>query len=653
MAELDRDRYFEREREWNKRHPPPRTSSSLSSHSNHSHTHPSRPPSVTAYATPTLASLQRERPNSRLSGASSPAGSQASHDSLRDPEEVEEEREVTHERERNWNSPQPKWNTTRHHSHGSNGNQVTSPSVHLSQSKNGTSLRASSSLPHLTPEAQRKGSPTVVKSHSHKGKVDSVLDAPTSVRSPQGAVPSSPSNGGEASPSTTPLKLAAASRFGWGFSRSHQLSPFDLESSPKRGGHSNKEPDSSHHHTPTISSPSRTPSSRPSSRASGVNRSSLIPVASTSKRNGLFNSGSFASSTPKADDEEKFKKGHRKRSMEFTDSVGSIHPHTSIHDAFGDEDMVLASDEESVSEFAPRSTTPDTRPSNSFPEDPPSETETEVLVSPPSSPPRQRSPVQTPGVSSNDEARLHRALASTSATSFRPPTPDSPLDTSQPQEQTMPSSFTPPGTPPMSSPTPQDEFSSEVIPTFALTTPPRRLSSSTSILDVRTPSPPHDLSNLSVLPSSSEDEAEIREADVTPVRVDEDGLANPNYTAMKTPRPPGAWAATPIPPKHPRETSPPPTSSELAPTMSSTPLPRANSEPERNSKTEAPAGNGLLTPISLSVPCDLSSSTHPGTPWCMDAHPKSTHNSEWTEWFCRSVPVWFYRKEKEHSQSTL
>lgn len=352
-------------------------------------------------------------------------------------------------------------------------------------------------------------------------------------------------------------------------------------------------------------------------------------MPSTSKRNGLFNSGSFASSTPKANDEEKFEKGHRRRSMEFTDSVGSIHPHTSIHGAFGDEDMVLASDEESVSEFAPRSTTPDTRPSNSFPEDPPSEAETEVLVSPPSSPPRQHSPVQTPGVSSNDEARLHRALASTSATPFRPPTPDSPLDTSQLQEQTMPSSFTPPGTPPMSSPAPQDESSSEFIPTFALTTPPRRLSSSTSILDVRTPSPPHDLTNLSVLPSSSEDEAETREADVTPARVDEDGLANPNYTAMKTPRPPGAWAATPVLPKHPRETSPP-TSSELAPTTSSTPLPRTSSEPERNSKTEVPAGNGLLTPIpslSRANSLPLRTPAPPGA-WMLTPNQPTTQNGQ-------------------------
>ncbi|KAG1770603.1 hypothetical protein EV702DRAFT_1202371 [Suillus placidus] len=311
-----------------------------------------------------------------------------------------------------------------------------------------------------------------------------------------------------------------------------------------------------------MSLPSLTPSLRSSSRASGVNRSSLIPVPSTSKRNGLFNSGNFASSTPKANDEEKFKKGHRKWSTEFTESVGSIHPHTSIYGAcLG----MRICDEESVSEFAPRSTTPDTRPSNSLAEDPPSEPRQRQRLSPPSSPPRQCSPVQTPGVSSNDEAH-------------------SPLDTSRSQEHTMPTSFAPPGTPPMTSPAPQDGSSSGAIPTFALTTPPCRLSSSTSILDFRTPSPPHDLSNLSALQSSSEDEAETHEADVTPMRVGEDGLINPNYTAMKTPPLPGAWAATPVPPK--RETSPPPTSSELAPTASSSsmPLSQANTEAERSSR---------------------------------------------------------------------
>ncbi|OJA17474.1 hypothetical protein AZE42_03914 [Rhizopogon vesiculosus] len=72
---------------------------------------------------------------------------------------------------------------------------------------------------------------------------------------------------------------------------------------------------------------------------------------------------------------------------------------------------------------------------------------------------------------------------------------------------------------------------------------------------------------------------------------------------MKTPRPPGGWAFTPVPPKHAhRETSPPPApSSELtstAPLSSpSTDLPETGSEPERHSKPEAQAGNGLLTPI--------------------------------------------------------
>ncbi|KAG1782784.1 hypothetical protein EV702DRAFT_1066728 [Suillus placidus] len=69
---------------------------------------------------------------------------------------------------------------------------------------------------------------------------------------------------------------------------------------------------------------------------------------------------------------------------------------------------------------------------------------------------------------------------------------------------------------------------------------------------------------------------------------------------MKTPRPPGAWTVTPVPLKHAsRVTSPPPASSELTPTASSSwaPLSRANSEPEWRSKPEAPAGNGLFTPI--------------------------------------------------------
>ncbi|KAG2349597.1 hypothetical protein BDR05DRAFT_240176 [Suillus weaverae] len=136
-----------------------------------------------------------------------------------------------------------------------------------------------------------------------------------------------------------------------------------------------------------------------------------------------------------------------------------------------------------------------------------------------------------------------RALVSFSATSFHS-VPGSPLKSSgsEGEEQTMPP-FTPHGTPPLTSSTPQGG-----------------------------------------------PEVETYEADVTTVRVDEDSLAHPNYTAMETPRPPGAWTVTPVPLKH---------ASRVTSTASSswTPLSRANSEPERRSKPETPAGNGLFTPI--------------------------------------------------------
>jgi hypothetical protein len=66
---------------------------------------------------------------------------------------------------------------------------------------------------------------------------------------------------------------------------------------------------------------------------------SLIPARAASKKNGIFSHGNFAYSTPaRGDDEEQFMKGHRRRSMEFAESVGTIPPQSS---AFGHEDMVL------------------------------------------------------------------------------------------------------------------------------------------------------------------------------------------------------------------------------------------------------------------------------------------------------------------------
>lgn len=107
------------------------------------------------------------------------------------------------------------------------------------------------------------------------------------------------------------------------------------------------------------------------------------------------------------------------------------------------------------------------------------------------------------------------------------------------------------------------------------------------------PSSSHETPPLTSSASQDGPEVETREADVTPVRVDEDSFAHLNYTAMKIPRPPGARTAAPVLLKHdPRVTLLPPVSSGLILTPSSTSwtsLSRANSRLERRSKPEAPA----------------------------------------------------------------
>lgn len=76
-------------------------------------------------------------------------------------------------------------------------------------------------------------------------------------------------------------------------------------------------------------------------------------------------------------------------------------------------------------------------------------------------------------------------------------------------------------------------------PPFGLSTPPRR-SQDISKLEFQTPSPPRNMPELPAPPSSSEDEDR---QEPTPGRVSL--LAD--FTAAKTPRPPGAWAPTPTP----------------------------------------------------------------------------------------------------------
>lgn len=130
---------------------------------------------------------------------------------------------------------------------------------------------------------------------------------------------------------------------------------------------------------------------------------------------------------------------------------------------------------------------------------------------------------------------------------------------------------------------------------FALITPPRPTSFSSSILDFRTPSPPHDLPDLPGPPSPSDDDA----LGSTPVKDRRVGI-NSNLTLSKTPKPPGAWAATPLPPKvghrPPSPVTPFPLES-TPPASTSTPLPRANTHPHTRTETVKNNEGGLLTPM--------------------------------------------------------
>lgn len=570
ISELDRERNYGREREWNKRHPPSRPSSSLStssSHSfSHSHTHPPRSPSATPYLTPTHASLQRKSSRTSLR-SDSPASLASSRDSLKERDQ-EEKIEVTHERERNWNSPRPHWSSSK------------SPSA--SHFKTNKSLRASSSLLHLgdsnghvdasrvstrlqspLPKADSSSATTHASLHKSGDRSNSGREVSTS----QSAQLK------DSSPGKVP---GATSKFGWNFARS-PLPPLELDDPADR----------------RRSSSSPSPASRPSSRASEANISSQIPVRSRMKS---FSSAGHAASdmslTHVAGDESSFPQDDRNGLSE------DVEPHSpgeppAARNSWSHEDMVLGvsfstfiycigydgildSDEESIDD-PPQSTTPRSNPPHPIPEETETDTETEVLTSPS----RQGSPqlgvlTSIPNEVSHQEVNY-------------PPRAHTPEPS--PEEPSI--SATPPGTPPSASPGSQLPSS----PSFALVTPPRQTSFGSSTLDFRTPSPPHDLPDLPGPPSSSDDDA-LGGTPIKDRRVD----ATLNFTLTKTPKPPGAWAATPLPPKFGHRSSSPATSFPLEstpPAFTSTPLPRATSYPHAFTDTRAnnPGEDELLTPV--------------------------------------------------------
>ncbi|KAG9316683.1 hypothetical protein JVU11DRAFT_2743 [Chiua virens] len=555
ISELDRERSYEREREWNKRHLPSRPSSSMSTSSNHSfthaHTHPPRSPSATPYLTPTHSSLQRKSSRTSLR-SDSPASLASSRDSLKEREEGEK-MEVAHERERNWNSPRPHWITSK------------SPSSHLkTQNQNNHSLRPTSSLPHLRGSNGHQDTSRASTKLRASPKVDFSLPmSPRLLRksgdrsdlgleeSATGTIQSTPLNG--SSPSKAP---GATSRFGWDFARS-PLPPLEL--------------DDSEEHRKSTSSP----------RASQAITSSQIPVRSRLKSfSSVGHAASDMSLTHVVGDESSFQRDYQNGLSENAELRSYGEP-PATRTSWSQDDVVLGSDEESINDIPPESTTPRSNPPKLLSEEAETDTETEVLTSP--------SPQGSPQLDAPTSIPIDASLQDVSDP------PHSQISNPPPEEQLI--NATPPGTPPAASSS--LELPAGISPSFSLVTPPRSMSlgSSTSILDFRTPSPPHDLPDLPAPPLSSDDDM----FGGTPTR-DRRAEVNSNFTLTKTPKPPGAWTATPLPPRLGNRSSSPADTFSLEstpPAFTSTPLTRAATLPHMGAEAEAHSvdEDRLLTPV--------------------------------------------------------
>ena len=592
MGETERDRNFERERAWNS--PRPRLSSDQSPSSvgnnytperTRKHSRPSHSDSAQPKLTPERPSLSQQS-----SRASSPNGSIQSFGSKAD--EVEEVA-----RERNWNSPQPKWK----HRRSLSPIPPASPSP---RSTPATFRIRKTSLVGATPKTSTtpRESPSTIRPRKVSASSLSVLREPPSrsgspahldpsssprrndVSASPGPRPNSPlpppspkaNSTGNGQASTTP---PATSKFGWPFPRNRmQLPPLDFDdTTPER---------------------STSPVYRPSSQ-SNPTRLSHIPVRSSPKPKSRTRTESLPAQSPDGTNPA-FKKGHKRTTTELSDGNGLLPPRINVVEdstqemglsqhqnrhadsvlgGFGCVQVVhelidLAESDEDVQMV----TTPVIRTIPiPLPEEP-------IPPKSPSPPPSQA----LPATMASDFARLQKAVNST------------------PLNQTI--STTPPSSPP-----PVSRGGS----VSALSTPPRPSSFSASRIEFQTPSPPKGLPDLPGPPS--EDEAMHEDVDQTPRRQNGHGFLD--FSSMKTPRPPGAWAATPAPAPAPVRTwdveTPAPiakkpararsnslpqessgefTPSQLVPVRSKTPpsaMSKSNSLPTR---TPAPPGAWLATP---------------------------------------------------------
>ncbi|EIN11745.1 hypothetical protein PUNSTDRAFT_142009 [Punctularia strigosozonata HHB-11173 SS5] len=561
----------------------------------HAHGHPPSP------AHPTHNSLRKHgsfSSTSSRSSRSSLSGSQASTDLEKD--RVDEEEEVVvHERERNWNNPHPHW-TKRHSYQGSPRPESPAASVTSSTSYAGTRnspaahairVRAESlkEKAHASPSPSRVGAkarqPTPNKVPLRNAQSSSNINSPSPARKAEASdgvenLSSSMRRISPAKPSTpaekpVPIPIPAVK------SKTPQPQLEDLSADMSEEQEHPEIITNSHSHShagvgldgarfgwkfprakspvPPVAlqppseddlspppSPSRT---RRPVTPTGQHRSSHIPVRSPGK-------GSKGLETSP-------RKGHKRTTTELADAVGRLPPSVNpkISPLFDGVDLAASPAAGSDAGSSPRQATPRLRPTATLAVEP--------LATPPSSPERQV----------RDEDRLQKALSSPA-----PPQPE-----------------TPPASPPL------PPGGTDRTPSSSVLATPTRASSSTPRLEFETPSPPKGMPDLPDPPSDEDDTMELPPR--TPLKFN--GFANAgDFSSMKTPRPPGAWAATPLPARQDEpakasapafnrpQTSPGDSSGDSVATGLATPastLSRAHALPPQ---TPAPPGGWLATPYT-------------------------------------------------------
>ncbi|KAI0254145.1 hypothetical protein BJV78DRAFT_1188986 [Lactifluus subvellereus] len=479
---------------------------------------------------------------------------------------------ANHERERNWGSRQQTWNHTRVH------NRAASPNPVISHSRVRTqSLESDSSAPATSTLTRLPNGPLKRRPNEPSSPAPAELPLPRHTALSPEAHQYLKHNGTSSHPmSTSPRpKLAngyAHDKPGRVPSRlprpDSPLAPSNVNGNVEGNGvppapapaphfgwqfprNRPKLPD----FEPDLSSSERSPSPvhRSTSHLVGSAKPSYIPVRSPGQvpKVAIKRNG----------DAKSFAKGHKRATTEFAEANGAVPP--KIH---------FLPEPEPEPEFTSEPGNPDTeslRESDESMQDALTPVVRPIEIPPPetlpSTPPVENPfahPAHAPSASDGEDSE-------TSTHSAAPP-----LDTA---------------------------------PSFELSTPPRRSSFSTSKIEFQTPSPPKGLPELPGPPSSSEDDT--GDIDILSTHRNSDGPLN--LTTMKTPRPPGAWAATPAPA---RSQTPQPASSSFASTKLS--RARSNSLPQSSVtdiqpssalsragtlpvRTPAPPGGWFPTPGSL------------------------------------------------------